>query len=237
MFGTKRQAITKHLKNIFLSKELDENSVCSILELTAGDGKIYKTKTYNLDAILSVGYRVNSIYATQFRRWANQVLKEYLLKGYCINNRIDKLEKTVAEHSTKIDFFVRNALPPIEGVFYQGQIFDAYVFASDLIKSAKTSIILIDNYIDETILTLLGKRRQGVAVVVYTQSISKQLNLDIEKYNSQYEIISVKTIKSVHDRFLILDDDVYHIGASLKDLGKKLFAFSKMNINKELLFE
>lgn len=151
LFGTGRQAITKHLKNIFNSAELDEDSVCSILELTASDGKVYKTKVYNLDAILSVGYRVNSKNATLFRRWANGVLKEYLLKGYSVNRRLTELEKTVALHSEKIDFFVRTSLPPVEGIFYNGQIFDAYKFATDLIKTAKRSLLLIDNYVDEAV--------------------------------------------------------------------------------------
>ena len=162
LFGTGRQAITKHLKNIFNSEELQEDAVCSILELTAADGKTYKTKTYNLDAILSVGYRVNSKNATLFRQWANKVLKDYLLRGYAINRRLEKLEKTVADHTEKIDFFVRTSLPPVEGIFYDGQIFDAYTFATDLIKSAKESIVLIDNYVDESTLLMLSKRKENV---------------------------------------------------------------------------
>ncbi len=231
LFGTGRQAITKHLKNIFSSAELDEDSVCSILELTASDGKVYKTKVYNLDAILSVGYRVNSKNATLFRRWANGVLKEYLLKGYSVNRRLSELEKTVALHSEKIDFFVRTSLPPVEGIFYNGQIFDAYKFATDLIKTAKKSLLLIDNYVDESVLLMLSKRNAGVSAVIYTQRITPQLQLDLDRHNDQYPPIDIRTYRDSHDRFLIIDDtDIYHIGASLKDLGKKMFAFSKLEI-------
>lgn len=231
LFGTGRQAITKHLKNIFNSAELDEDSVCSILELTASDGKVYKTKVYNLDAILSVGYRVNSKNATLFRRWANGVLKEYLLKGYSVNRRLTELEKTVALHSEKIDFFVRTSLPPVEGIFYNGQIFDAYKFATDLIKTAKRSLLLIDNYVDEAVLLMLSKRNAGVSAVIYTQRITPQLQLDLDRHNDQYPPIDIRTYRDSHDRFLIIDDtDIYHIGASMKDLGKKMFAFSKLEI-------
>ncbi len=231
LFGTGRQAITKHLKNIFGSAELDEDSVSSILELTASDGKVYKTKVYNLDAILSVGYRVNSKNATLFRRWANSVLKEYLLKGYSVNRRLTELEKTVALHSEKIDFFVRTSLPPVEGIFYNGQIFDAYKFATDLIKTARKSLLLIDNYVDESVLLMLSKRSAGVSAIIYTQRITPQLQLDLDRHNDQYPPIDIRTYRDSHDRFLIIDDtDIYHIGASLKDLGKKMFAFSKLEI-------
>lgn len=242
LFETKRQAITKHLKNIFQSGELNENSVCSILELTASDGKSYKTKTYNLDAIISVGYRVNSKNATLFRRWASQVLKDYLLKGHVINQRISNLEQRVdakflsydmqlTRLNEKVDFFVRTSLPPVEGIFFDGQIFDAYAFATNLIKSAKNSLILIDNYIDESTLLMLSKRTTGVDATIYTQRITPQLQLDLTRHNNQYPPINIRTYRQAHDRFLIIDrSDVYHIGASLKDLGKKLFAFSKMDI-------
>lgn len=152
LFGVKQPAISKHLKNIFTSGELMMNSVHSILEYTASDGKIYQTSFYNLDAILSVGYRVNSKNATQFRIWANKVLKDYLLKGYAINQRIENIEAKLVEHDRKIDFFVKTSLPPVEGIFFDGQLFDAYKFAADLIKSARHSIILIDNYVDESVL-------------------------------------------------------------------------------------
>lgn len=190
LFGTGRQAITKHLKNIFASNELDENSVCSILELTAADGKNYKTKVYNLDTILSVGYRVNSKNATLFRRWANSVLKDYMLKGYSLNHRFERLEDKIDTRfqrydseiqrlSNQVDFFVRHSLPPIEGIFFAGQTFDAYKFVCDLVKSARKSIVLFDNYIDESVLTLFGKRGKSVSVVIYTDKITPQLELDI----------------------------------------------------------
>lgn len=232
LFGTKRPAITKHLNNIYKSGELDIDSTCSILEHMGNDGKQrYTTKYYNLDAILSIGYRVNSKNATLFRKWANSVLKDYLLKGYSINKRLSELERTVAQHTEKIDFFVRTALPPVEGIFYNGQIFDAYKFATDLVKSARRSIVLIDNYVDETVLLMLSKRSVGVSAAIYTQRITQQLQLDLDRHNSQYPPIDIRTYRDSHDRFLIVDEtDVYHIGASLKDLGKKMFAFSKLDI-------
>ena len=232
LFGTKRPTITKHLNNIYNSGELERSSTCSILEHMGNDGKQkYVTQYYNLDAILSVGYRVNSKNATLFRRWANGVLKEYLLKGYALNRRLTELEHTVAEHSKKIDFFVRTSLPPVEGVFYGGQLFDAYKFVTDLIRSARKSLLLIDNYVDETVLLMLSKRNDGVKADIYTQTISRQLQLDLERHNSQYPPIEIHICKKSHDRFLIIDEmGVYHIGASIKDLGKKMFAFSKLEI-------
>ena len=249
LFGTGRQAITIHLKNIFASNELDENSVCSILELTAADGKNYKTKVYNLDAILSVGYRVNSKNATLFRRWANSVLKDYMLKGYSLNHRFERLEDKIDTRfqrydseiqrlSNQVDFFVRHSLPPIEGIFFAGQIFDAYKFVCDLVKSARKSIVLFDNYIDESVLTLFGKREKSVSVVIYTDKITPQLELDIKRFNAQYSPVKVKLYTKAHDRFLIIDGEIYHIGASLKDLGKKLFAFSKISaIPPEIIYK
>lgn len=232
LFGVKQPAISKHLKNIFSSGELIMNSVHSILEYTATDGKTYQTSFYNLDAILSVGYRVNSKNATQFRIWANKVLKDYLLKGYAINQRIENIEAKLLEHDQKIDFFVKTALPPVEGIFYDGQLFDAYKFASDLIRTATKSIILIDNYIDDSVLMLLTKRKPNVAATIYTAQISKQLAIDIQKHNSQYPSVDVRQFKQSHDRFLIIDNnEIYHIGASLKDLGKKWFAFSKLHFD------
>ena len=232
LFGTKRPAITKHLNNIYKSGELDIDSTCSILEHMGNDGKQrYTTKYYNLDAILSIGYRVNSKNATLFTCQMGSVLKDYLLKGYSINKRLSELERTVAQHTEKIDFFVRTALPPVAGIFYNGQIFDAYKFATDLVKSARRSIVLIDNYVDETVLLMLSKRSVGVSATIYTQRITQQLQLDLDRHNSQYTPIDIRTYRDSHDRFLIVDEtDVYHIGASLKDLGKKMFAFSKLDI-------
>ena len=237
LFGVKQPAISKHLTNIFKTGELQEDSVHSILEYTAADGKLYKTKFYNLDAILSVGYRVNSINATMFRRWANAVLKDYLLKGYAVNQRLERLEQRVSKTEEQIGFFVRTSLPPVEGIFFDGQIFDAYAFASDLIREAKKRIILIDNYVDDSVLTLLDKREKGVTATIYTQSITPQLKLDLKKHNAQYAPIDVRQFTRSHDRFLCIDDTVYHLGASLKDLGKKWFAFSRMEWNATELLE
>ena len=246
LFGTQRQAITKHLKNIFNSDELNESSVSSILELTASDGKNYMTKIYNLDAIISIGYRVNSKNATLFRQWATQVLKDHLLKGYSVNQRMEQLEhvlhqqdkklseqdRKIAEHDQKIDFFIKTSLPPVEGIFYDGQLFDAYKFAADLIRSAKKSLILIDNYVDETVLLLFTKRLSGVTATIYTAQLSKQLSLDLQRHNAQYEPIDLRQFQHSHDRFLIIDEkELYHIGASLKDLGKKWFAFSRLQLD------
>ncbi len=240
LFGTKRPAITKHLANIYKSGELEENSTCSILEHMGNDGnQRYTTKYYNLDAILSVGYRVNSRNATLFRQWASKILKEYLLRGYSVNQRFlymeSRIDRRLSEHdqqirelSGKVDFFLKTSLPPREGVLFDGQIFDAYVFVCDLIKRARKRIILIDNYIDETVLTLLNKRNRGVLATIYTKRIDDNLQLDIERHNDQYSPINVHTAPNIHDRFLIIDDTLYHIGASIKDLGKKLFAFSQM---------
>ena len=234
LFGTKRPAITKHLNNIYNSGELDRESTCSILEHMGNDGK----QKY---VTLSVGYRVNSRNAALFRRWANSVLKEYLLKGHVINCRLEQIDTMLQKHerqieylTDKVDFFVRTSLPPVEGIFYDGQIFDAYKFATDLIRSAKKSILLIDNYADESVLLMLSKRNAGVKADIYTQAVSHQLQLDLQKHNSQYPPIDIHTCRKCHDRFMIIDsEEVWHIGASLKDLGKKMFAFSRLNIPAE----
>ncbi len=238
LFCSTKQNISLHINNIFKEKELVKDSVVKNSLTTASDGKKYRTNFYNLDVIISVGYRVKSFRGTQFRIWANSVLKEYLLKGYSINQRLSELEKTVALHSEKIDFFVRTSLPPVEGIFFDGQIFDAYKFATDLIRSAKRSLILIDNYVDESVLLMLSKRNPGVSATIYTQKITPQLQLDLDKHNDQYPPINIRTYRNSHDRFLIVDDkEVYHIGASLKDLGKKMFAFSKLQVDPGLIID
>ena len=189
-----------------------------------------KVELFNLDVIISVGYRVNTRRGIQFRQWANRVLKDHLLRGYSINQRIERLEHRVAETENKIDFFVCTSLPPVEGIFYDGQIFDAYKFVSDLIRSAKRRIVLIDNYVDDTVLQMLDKRQDNVSACIYTKVITANFQLDIERHNQQYRPISVQEFHSSHDRFLLIDNDVYHIGASLKDLGKRWFAFCKMQL-------
>ena len=239
LFCSTKQNISLHINNIFKEGELAEKATVKeyLTVRTEGNRNVKRKITcYNLDVIISVGYRVKSVRGTQFRIWANSVLKEYLLKGYSINQRLSELEKTVALHSEKIDFFVRTSLPPVEGIFFDGQIFDAYKFATDLIKSAKESIVLIDNYVDESVLLMLSKRNPGVSATIYTQKITAQLQLDLDKHNDQYPPINIRTYKNSHDRFLIVDDkEVYHIGASLKDLGKKMFAFSKLDIPAEAI--
>lgn len=240
LFERDRTVITKHINNVFKEKELEEKSNVQFLHIANSDKPV---KFFSLDVIISVGYRVKSFRGTQFRQWANSVLKEYLLKGYSVNQRLNDMGKELAvikdtlyEHSKKIDFFVRTSLPPVEGIFYNGQIFDAYKFATDLIRSARKSLLLIDNYVDDSVLLMLSKRNPGVMATVYTQKITPQLQLDLDKHNDQYPPINIRTYRNSHDRFLIVDDkEVYHIGASLKDLGKKMFAFSKLQIDPGLI--
>ncbi len=239
LFQSSKANISEHIKNIYEQEELEESSTVRDFRTVRQEGKrqvVRNLTYYNLDAIISIGFRVNSKRGIQFRQWANSVLKEYLLKGYSINQRLSELEKTVALHSEKIDFFVRTSLPPVEGIFFDGQIFDAYKFATDLIKTARKSLLLIDNYVDESVLLMLSKRNPGVTATIYTQKITAQLQLDLDKHNDQYPPINIRTYRSSHDRFLIVDDkEVYHIGASLKDLGKKLFAFSRLEIEPALI--
>ena len=241
LFQSSKANISEHIKNIYEQEELEESSTVRDFRTVRQEGKRHVVRNltyYNLDAIISIGFRVNSKRGIQFRQWANKVLKEYLLKGYSINRRLSELEKTVALHSEKIDFFVRTSLPPVEGIFYDGQIFDAYKFATDLIKSAKKSLVLIDNYVDESVLLMLSKRNPGVSTTVYTQRITPQLQLDLDKHNDQYPPINMRTYRNGHDRFLIIDDrEVYHIGASLKDLGKKMFAFSRLSIPAKMILD
>ena len=245
LFNSTKSNISEHIKHIYADGELEKDSTVRFFRTVQNEGHRVVTRNvahYNLDAIISIGFRVNTKQGIQFRQWANKVLKEYLLRGYAINQRInlleDKIDRKFAEQDGKIenlnkqiDFFVQTTLPPTEGIFHNGQIFDAYKFATDLIKSAKKSLVLIDNYVDESVLLMLSKREAGVSAKIYTANLSKQLTLDLAKHNKQYPPIEVFKHTTSHDRFLIIDDaEVYHIGASLKDLGKKLFAFSKLNI-------
>ena len=243
LFQSTKQNISLHINNVFKEGELDEFSTVKEYLTVQQEGarKIKrKVKIYNLDVIISVGYRVKSQRGTQFRIWANKILKEYLLKGFAIHHRMEILEQKVNSIEIKnneFDLIINTKLPPNQGIFYDGQLFDAHSFVSKLIKSAKKSILLLDNYIDETVLLQLSKREKGVSVIIYTKDISKQVQLDLDRFNKQYEPIEVKEFSKSHDRFLILDEtEVYHLGASLKDLGKRWFAFSKLNIDtKELL--
>lgn len=246
LFQTTKNNITIHIGNVYKEKELlpQPTSKESLLVRMEGHRQVTReVKLYNLDVIISVGYRVKSQRGTEFRQWANKVIKDYLLRGYAINyqvrqladkveaqqGKIEQIESTLLNHQEKIDFFVRTNQPPVEGIFFDGQIFDAYRFVSELIRKAKHRIILIDNYVDETVLTQLDKRADSVTATIYTQHVSQQLQLDIDRHNAQYDPIVVEHFNRAHDRFLLIDDEVYHIGASLKDLGKKWFAFTLMH--------
>lgn len=244
LFDVKENTITYHIKEIYNTEELEIEPTTRKIRVVRKEGNRDVNRNidfYNLDMIISVGYRVSSRRGIRFRQWANKILKEYLLKGYSINQRMENLEQKIDSRFSKydnelqrinnqIDFFIHSSLPPVEGIFYSGQIFDAYEFAVNLIKSAKRSLILIDNYVDESVLLMLSKRSDGISATIYTQNINSKLQLDIAKHNAQYPPIHIKTYKNSHDRFLIIDGtEIYHIGASLKDLGKKLFAFSKLN--------
>ena len=240
VFDVNVPAISKHIKNIYKDNELEEFGTISVLEIVQNEGNrevLRSLEHYNLDIILAVGYRTNSSKAIKFRRWASKVLKSYINDGYVINThkiteqRLSSLENDMSFIKSQIK---NNTLEIKQGIFFNGQIFDAYIFVNDLIKSAKDEIILFDNYIDETVLTLLSKN-PNINITLYTQNISKQLNLDIQKYNSQFINLTVNQLKNFHDRFLIIDDAVYHIGASMKDLGNKVFAFSKLELSKSFI--
>ena len=234
LFNQTKQNISLHINNCFKECELEQKSVVKEYLTTANDGKNYKIKYYNLDVIISVGYRVKSKQGTQFRIWATNVLRDYLLKGYAFNQRMDRIEnnfENLSKEVKQISLQLKTQELPNQGIFFDGQIFDAYVFASGLIKKAQKEIILIDNYIDETTLTLLGKKANNTKVRLFTKCISKTLELDIKKANEQFGNFEIQELQSSHDRFLIIDGkELYHLGASLKDLGKKWFAFSKMEM-------
>lgn len=243
LFQSTKQNISLHINNIFKEGELIQSATVKEYLTVQKEGlRTVKRKitVYNLDVIISVGYRVKSQRGTQFRIWANKILKDYLLKGYAVNQRFERIENDMHTLKRKVDEFdlqIKTQLPPNEGIYFEGQIYDAYKFVSDLIKSAEKSIILIDNYIDDSVLIMLSKRNNHVSALIYTANISKQLALDLQKHKTQYPAIEIKTFEKSHDRFLILDQSViYHIGASLKDLGKKWFAFSKINLDaKDLI--
>ena len=228
LFQSSRTNVVEHIMHIYEDEELEENSTCRKFRQVRKEGTRMVSRIipmYNLDMIISVGYRINSKRGTKFRQWANRILKEYLLNGYSINRRFETIEQRLNAAENKIDFFVRSSLPPVEGIFYDGQIFDAYVQIVNLIKQAKHSIVLIDNYIDETTLTMLSKRDVNVSATIYTRQLSQQQQLDVQRHNQQYPPINICTTQRNHDRFLIIDDVVYIFGASLKDAGKKLFAY------------
>jgi hypothetical protein len=239
LFQTDRTSIAKHIGNVYKSLELDRLSTCAKIAQVQieGDRKVSrKIEYYNLDMIISVGYRVNSLRGTQFRIWANKVLKDYLMKGYALNQRIEQIEEKLFEHDKKFELIIQQAIPLKEGIFFDGQVFDAYELVVSFIKEAKRSIVLVDNYVDETVLSMLSKRKDHVKATIYTANLSKELSLDLKKHNAQYAPVEIKVFGKSHDRFLIIDEKtIYHIGGSLKDLGKKLFAFSRIEINPEII--
>ena len=247
LFGRDRTVISRHINNIFKEGELQKEVVSAFFAQTTQHGAVkgkQQTKLveyYNLDVIISVGYRVKSKQGTQFRIWANRILKDYLLKGYALNNRMNRIEDNVhslIKRVDEIDLQIQTELPQKQGIFYDGQVFDAYLLISDIIKSAEKSIVIIDNYIDETVLAMLTKRNKNCDAAIYSKNISKQLKLDIEKHNKQYPEIKLQKLTTAHDRFLIIDHKtVYHFGASLKDTGKKWFAFSKLEMDAEDILE
>ena len=232
LFNRDEKTIRKHINNVFSEEEVPKDINTHFLRV---DGVKQPVAFYTLDVIISIGYRVKSKRGTAFRQWANSVLKEYLLKGYSINQNLKEIKAQIGTQDNrisvleeKVDFFVRSSLPPVEGIFFDGQIFDAYAQISCLIKQARKSVVLIDNYIDESTLTMLSKRETGVSATIYTQKLNTQQQLDLQRHNQQYPPITVCNCKHCHDRFLIIDDAVYHFGASLKDAGRKLFAYIQM---------
>ena len=247
LFDRDVKTIGKHINNA-LKEELDGLSVIAKFATTASDGKTYQVEYYNIEMITSIGYRVKSKRGVQFRVWANKILKDYLLRGYSVNQRLlymeSRIDRRLLEHdkrlddlTDKVDFFIRTSLPPKEGVFFNGQIFDAHEFICRLIKSSEKRIILIDNYVDESVLVQLDNRNAGVSALIYTGEISRTFRQSVNRHNRQYAPIEVKTADRIHDRFLIIDDTLYHIGASIKDLGKKLFAFSKMETSPDIILD
>lgn len=250
LFKVSKQNVSLHINNIFNEEELDKKSTVKFFLIVQKEGNREVERNiehYNLDMIISIGYRVNSLTATKFRQWATSILKNYIQNGYVINSekitneRFVNLENDVnilKSQMNEVKSLVKNnKLETSQGIFYDGEVYDSYTFILDLIKKAKNEIILIDNYIDDTVLTLFSKI-SDTKIIIYTNTISKQLKLDFEKYLKQYDNITLKTFKNSHDRFLILDKkDIYHIGASLKDLGKKWFAFSKMNLDIDELIK
>lgn len=250
LFDRDVKTIGKHINNA-LQEELAGLPTVAKFAIVQKEGDRTVTRNiehYNLDVIISVGYRVKSKRGIQFRQWANKILKDYLLRGYSVNQRLQHMESRIdrrlSEHdyqikelTGKVDFFLRTSLPPREGVLFDGQIFDAHKFINQLVRSAKRRIILIDNYVDDTVLTQLDNRKEGVEAIIYTRRITAAFQLDIDRHNRQYAPIEVKAAAKIHDRFMIVDDTLYHIGASIKDLGAKLFAFSKMDIPPSMILD
>ena len=239
LFERDQSVIARHIRNAFKEGEVSRESNMHFLHNAISDKPV---QCYDLDVIISVGYRVKSLRGTQFRRWATQVLKDHLLKGYSVNTRLnqleDKVDRRLAKHDQdivelkeKVDFFVQTSLPPVQGVFFNGQVFDAHVFAAKYILNARKSILLIDSWVDLATLELLSKKNKGVSVEIVTSPRGNRLKTsDINAFNAQYGGLTVKTSKNFHDRFLIIDNKrLFLFGASLKDLGWKCFAFTELD--------
>lgn len=238
LFSVKENTVTYHIREIYRTEELEKEGTARKIRVVRKEGNRQVNRSidfYNLDMIISVGYKVNSKRGVKFRQWASKVLREYLLSGYVINKSLQEVHTQLEDQDRrinaleeKVDFFVRSSLPPVEGIFFDGQIFDAYVQIVNLIKQAKRSVVLVDNYIDETTLTMLSKRLAGVSATIYTRQLNQQQQLGVQRHNTQYPPVTVNICQHNHDRFLIIDEAIYLFGASLKDAGKKLFAYIKM---------
>ena len=249
LFQRDRTVITRHVSNVFSEGELEERGNVHFLHIPPSDKPV---KVYSLNVVISVGYRVKSLRGTQFRIWATNVLRDYLLRGYAVNERLvqieDRMDRRLAEHGRRldaledrVDFFVRTQTPPLQGVFYDGQLWDARAFVDRLVKRAKRSLVLVDNWATVETLDMLAAKQTGVAATVVTSEHRdgkgsprpKILPADVAKFNAQYPTLSVRFRENFHDRFLVIDDkELYLIGASLKDLGRKCFGFTKMDASE-----
>ena len=248
LFNTDRTSINRHIRNIFQTQELYENSTCAkIAQVRLEGGRSIKRVVpyYNLDMIISVGYRVNSISGTRFRQWANRVLKEHMLKGFSVNqrlvaheNRLENIDSRVIYLEKQVDFFVKANLPPKEGVLQAKAFWNGYEFVVQLVRSAKQEIVIIDPFADDTALSLMPKRNPGVNAIIYSARINQTMKAECERLNRQCPPVELRTMREVHDRFIVVDETVYHIGASIKDLGNKLTAFSLLSLlTKQQLLE
>ena len=245
LFDRDRTVIARHIRNVYAEKELEENITCAKFAHMGSDGdQTYETKYYNLDVIISVGYRVKSQRGVQFRQWATRILKEYMLKGYAANQRLLNIEnqlavhqKQLAQHQEQLDFFVRTSLPPVEQVFFDGQFFEARVLLEKLIKMAKKRVIIIDGYIDAATFEMLDVRAKGVTADIYSDSEHKSLRDAHNASKGKQPVNTHKWSKSSHDRWVIIDDTLYHCGHSVKDLGKKLSAIMRMDLNPEVILK
>ena len=248
LFNTDRTSINRHIRNIFQTQELYENSTCAkIAQVRLEGGRSIKRVVpyYNLDMIISVGYRVNSISGTRFRQWANRVLKEHMLRGFSVNqrlvaheNRLENIDSRVIYLEKQVDFFVKANLPPKEGFLQAKAFWSGYEFAVQLVRSAKQEIVIIDPFADDTALSLMPKRNPGVNAIIYSARINQTMKAECERLNRQCPPVELRTMREVHDWFIVVDETVYHIGASIKDLGNKLTAFSLLSLlTKQQLLE